>query len=110
MLSGRQERNAPRHSSWRCPEKVSLVLPRCWSQNSWNHSVHTRDEVYAFVWWCMLLCGVVMGFGVVWSGVVWSGVVWRCVVVCCVKWSGVEWCGVVWSGVVWSGVECSEVE
>ena len=49
--------------------------------------------------WCVVLCGVRCGGGVVavWCG---GGVLWWCCVWC----GGVVWCGIVWYCVVWCGV------
>jgi hypothetical protein len=60
----------------------------------------------AYVWCCVVLCGVVCcGCCVVLCGVVWCCVVlwvlWCCVVLC-----GVVWCCVVLCGVVWVCILC----
>ena len=42
----------------------------------------------------VVICGVGVGYSMIWCGIVW----------CVVVWCGVVWCGVVWYGVVWYGM------
>ena len=56
------------------------------------------------VWYMMVWCGVVCGWGMVLNGWVWYCLVWGEVEGGGMVWYGMVWYGMVWYGMVWYGM------